>query len=88
MIEAEGEAAGSSKTGSTTQSVRWRKQAACFEVAFKGEPLQYFKQFFDMLVDLLGEQTNLYSAQTTGTSIVFDHNEMEMNIGMLVMLLS
>lgn len=98
-IEAEGEAAGSSKTGNTSQNVRWRKrQPVCYDVAFKGEPfpppplidktpLQYFKQFFDdALIDHLVEQTNLYSVQTTGTSIGLDHNEMEMYIGMLVMM--
>ena len=97
--EAESEAAGSSKTGSTSQSVRWRKrQPVHYDVAFKGEPfppppledktpLQYFKQFFDdNLIDLLVEQTNLYSVQTTGTSICVDHNEMEMYLGMLVMM--
>ena len=37
-IEAEVEAAGSSKTGSTSQNVRWRKrQPVCYDVAFKGE---------------------------------------------------
>lgn len=97
--EVEGEAAGSSKTGNTSQNVRWRKrQPVSYDVAFKGEPfppppledktpLQYFKQFFDdNLIDLLVEQTNLYSVQTTGTSIGLDHNEMEMYMGMLVMM--
>ena len=97
--EAEGDAAGSSKTGSTSQNVRWRKQQpVCYDVAFKGEPfppppledktpLQYFKHFSDdALIDPLVEQTNLYSVQTTGTSISSDHNEMEMYIGMLVMM--
>ena len=67
-IEAEDEAAVSSKTGSTSQNVRWRKrQPVCYDVAFKGEPfppppledktpLQYFKQFFDdALIDHLVE---------------------------------
>ena len=98
-IEAESEAAGSSKTGNTSQNVRWRKrQPVCYDVAFKGEPfppppledktpLQYFKQFFDnTLIDHLVEQTNLYSVQTTGTSIGLDHTEMEMYIGMLIMM--
>ena len=83
--EAEGEAAGSSKTGSTSQNVRWCKwQPVCYDLAFKGEPfpppaledktpLQYLKQFFD-------------DAQTAGTSIGLDHNEIEMYIGMLVMM--
>ncbi|KAL9981764.1 hypothetical protein ACROYT_G010511 [Oculina patagonica] len=95
-IEAEGEAAGSSKSGNTSQNVRWRKrQPVCYDVAFKGEPfppppledntpLQYFKQFFDDdLIDLLVEQTNLYSVQTTGTSICLDHNEMEMYLAIM-----
>ena len=72
-IVAEDEAEGSSKTGSTSQNVRWRKrQPVSYDVAFKGEPfpppplkdktpLQYFKQFFDdALIDHLVEQTNLY----------------------------
>lgn len=83
-IEAEGEAAGSSKTGNTSQNVRWRKrQPVCYDVAFKGEPfpppplidktpLQYFKQFFDdALIDHLVEQTNLCSVQTTGLQLVW-----------------
>lgn len=98
-IEAEGEAARRSKTGCTSQNVRWRKwQPVCYDVAFKREPFppppledktpqQYFKQFFDdALIDNLLEQTNLYWVQTTGTSIGSDHNEMEMYIGMLVMI--
>ena len=83
-IEAEGEAAGSSKTGNTSQNVRWRKrQPVSYDVAFKGEPfpppplkdktpLQYFKQFFaDALIDHLVEQTNLCSVQTTGLQLVW-----------------
>ena len=95
-IEAEGEAAGSSKTGNASQNVRWRKQQPVYyDVAFKGEPfpplkdktpLQYFKQFFDDdLIDLLVEQTNLYSVDNRNLTGL-DHNEMEMYIGMLVMM--
>ena len=67
-IDAEGEAARSSKTGSTSQNVRWRKrQPVCYDLASKGKPfpppplqdktpLQYFKHFFDdTLIDPLVE---------------------------------
>jgi len=82
-----------------SQNMRWRKrQPIHYDVAFKGEPfppppleeytpLQYFKQFFDnALIDHLVEQTNLYSMQSTGNSIAVDHDEMEMYLGLLVMM--
>ena len=67
-------------------------------MAFRGEPFplppledktpyQYFKQFFDDdLIGLLADQTNLYLVQSTDTSINVDHKEMEMYLGMLVMM--
>ena len=83
----------------TSENVRWHKwQPVCYDVAVKGElfppqpledktPLQYPKKFFDdALIDHFVEQTNLYSVQTAGTSIGLDHNELEMYIGMLVMM--
>ena len=94
----EGEVRGWSKTGKTSQNVRWRKRDPVIYVAFKGDPFpsppledktpyQYFKQFFDDdLIDLLADQTNLYSVQSTATSINVNHNEMEMYLGMLVMM--
>ena len=95
----ENNAAGSSGTSGNTQSMRWRKrQPVLYDVNFKGEPfppppveeytpLQYFKHFFDdALIDHIAEQTNLYSVQSTGSSICVDHDEMEMYLGMLVMM--
>ena len=83
----------------TMYDVRWRKRdPVIYDVAFRGEPFppppledktpyQYFKQFFDDdLIVLLADQTNLYSVQSTGTSINVNHNEMEMYLGMLVMM--
>ena len=79
--------------------MRWRKRHPVqYDVTYKGEPfppppleectpLQYFKQFFDdSLIDHLVEQTNLYSVQSTGSSIGVTHNEMEMYLGLLVMM--
>lgn len=95
----EGVVRGWSKTGKTSPNVRWRKwDPVIYDVAFRGEPVppapledktlyQYFKQFFDDdLIDLLADQTNLYLVRSTGTSINVNHNEMEMYLGMLVMM--
>lgn len=95
----EGVVRGWSKTGKTSLNVRWCKwDPVIYDVAFRGEPVppapledktpyQYFKQFFDDdLIDLLADQTNLYLVRSTGTSINVNHNEMEMYLGMLVMM--
>lgn len=42
--------------------------------------------FDDALIDHLVEQSNLYSVQSTGNSIAVDHDEMEMYLGLLVMM--
>lgn len=42
--------------------------------------------FHDQLTDHIVAQTNLYSVQSTGTSIAVDHNEMEQYIGLLVIM--
>ena len=95
----ENNASGSSSTSRNTQSMRWwKRQPLVYDVTFKGEPfppppveeytpLQYFKQFFDdALIDHLVEHTNLYSVQSTGSSICVDHDEMEVYLGVLVMM--
>ena len=83
----ENNAARSSGTSAKTQSMCWRKrQPLVYDVTFKVEPfppppveeytpLQYFKQFFDdALIDHIVEHTNLYSVQSTGSSICVDHD--------------
>ena len=90
---------GAKGTSKDNQPLRWRKRETVqYNTTYKGEPFplppepemtpfQYFKQMSDdQLIDHLVEQTNLYSVQSTGTSIAVDHNEMEQYIGLLVMM--
>ena len=90
---------GAKDTSKGNQSLRWHKRGTVqYNTTYKGEPFplppepemtpfQYFKQTFDdQLIDHIVEQTNLYSVQSTGTSIAVDHNEMEQYIGLLVMM--
>ena len=74
-----------------THNYRWRKKPPPeFDITFKGEefslppegademtPLNYFKIFWsDDIINLLVEQTNLYSVQQTGSSINTNKSEM------------
>ena len=90
---------GAKDTSKGNQSLRWRKRETVqYNTTYKGEPFppppepdmtpfQYFKQMVDdQLINHIVEQTNLYSVQSTGTSIAVDHNEMEQYIGLLVMM--
>ena len=48
-------------------------------------PYQYFKSFLDYnLIDLITEQTNIYSLQESGVSIAL--TQIEQHIGMLIMI--
>ena len=50
-------------------------------------PLEYFKFFWsDELIDLVVEQTNLYSTQKTGYSVNTNHDEIEQFLGMNIMM--
>ena len=48
-------------------------------------PYQYFKQLFDdNLIDIIVENTNLYSMQETGTSINVSNDDIEIFLGILI----
>ena len=50
-------------------------------------PLEYFKFFWsDELIDLVVEQTNLYSTHKTGYSVNTNHDEIEQFLGMNIMM--
>ena len=50
-------------------------------------PLEYFKLFWsDELIDLVVEQTNLYSTQKTGHSVNTNRDEIEQLLGMHIMM--
>ena len=50
-------------------------------------PMQYFLQFFDKeLISLIVAQTNLYSVQVNGSSVVTTQNEMEQFLGILILM--
>ncbi|XP_047124308.2 piggyBac transposable element-derived protein 3 [Hydra vulgaris] len=78
---------------------RWRKVSVPKEIdAFNGEPFpeppypeltpyQYFKKLFSSeIFDLIVEQTNLYSANLTGTSIAVTNNDIEKYVDILVLM--
>ena len=83
---------------------RRKKPPPEFDITFKGEefslppegademtPLNYFKIFWsDDIINLLVEQTNLYSVQQTGSSINTNKSEMEqfIEIQMLMSIVS
>ena len=84
-----------------THNYRWRKKPPPeFDITFKGEefslppegademtPLNYFKIFWsDDIINLLVEQTNLYSVQQTGSSINTNKSEMEQFIGIQMLM--
>ena len=84
-------------TKPTEQNYRWRKRTPVqYDVAYCGEPfpdpeerdktpLKYFKEFFDNeLIELLVDQTNLYSMQCNDKSINVDCDEMEQYLGILI----
>ena len=78
---------------------RWRrKEPAQVNSSFLGPsfpapheeehtPLQYFLQFFDRnLISHIVEQTNLYSVQVNGLSVVTTQNELEQFLGILILM--
>ena len=84
-----------------THNYRWRKKPPSeFDIVFKGEkfslppegademtPLNDFKIFWlDDIINLLVEQTNLYSVQQTGSSINTNKSEMEQFIGIQILM--
>ena len=79
--------------------VRWRSRPApCFNSLFIGAsyppppveeptPLQFFKMFLDdELIDLLAEQTNLYSVSKSGNSVNTNLKEIKQILGILIMM--
>ena len=78
---------------------RWRKRTSPkFDVTFEGQelpsppkealnPIDCFKHFFSKdLIQHIAEQTNLYNVQQTGASIQTNKSEMELYIGILIMM--
>ena len=84
-----------------TNNYRQRKKPPPeFDITFKGEkfslppegadeitPLNYFKIFWsDDIINLLVEQTNLYSVQQTGSNLNTNKSEMEQFIGIQMLM--